>query len=130
MLRSRRLLRFSTALALFGAPGIVSFGGQPGADTQTAGGGVVLRYKPGAAKIKEDLKVSFTASGGGQGGEMKADITGLLDLTDAGTDKLKVAYSILDVRQFELSGGMKPEPKDERGSWPPGPPSGPPGPPR
>lgn len=120
MLRSRRLLRFSTALALLGALGLgackkpadstgpTSAGG----DTQTAGGGVVLRYKPGPAKIKEDLKVSFSASGGGQGGEMKADITGLLDLTDAGTDKLKLAYSILDVRQFELSGGMKPEPKD------------------
>lgn len=122
MPRSRRLLRFSTALALFGALGLGACkksadsagptGSGSGADTQTAGGGVVLRYKPGPAKIKEDLKVSFTASGGGQGGEMKADITGLLDLTDAGTDKLKVAYSILDVRQFELSGGMKPEPKD------------------
>jgi len=120
MPRSRRLLRFSTALALFGALGLgackksADSAGptSAGADTQPVGGGVVLRYKPGPAKIKEDLKVSFSASGGGQGGEMKADITGLLDLSDAGTDKLKVAYSILDVREFELSGGMKPEPKD------------------
>jgi hypothetical protein len=120
MPRSRRLLRFSTALALLGALGLgackksADSAGptSSGADTQTAGGGVVLRYKPGANQIKEDLKVSFSASGGGQGGEMKADLTGLLDLSDAGTDKLKVAYSILDVRQFELSGGMKPEPKD------------------
>ncbi len=122
MPRSRRLLRFSTALALFGALGLGACkksadsagpATSSGGDTSTpAGGGVVLRYKPGPTKIKEDLKVSFVASGGGQGGEMKADITGLLDVSDAGPDKLKINFSILDVRQFELSGGMKPEPKD------------------
>ena len=122
MPRSSRLLRFSTALALLGALGLgackksgdsagpLATGSDPQA--RTTSGGVVLRYKPGPTKIKEDLKVSFTASGGGQGGEMKADITGLLDINDAGPDKLKVGFSILDVRQFELTGGMKPTPKD------------------
>jgi hypothetical protein len=123
MPRSSRLLRFSTAMALFGALGLgackksgdsagpLATGGDP-STRAPSGGGVVLRYKSGPAKIKEDLKVTFTGSGGGQGGEMKADITGLLDLSDAGTDKLKLAFSILDVRQFELTGGMKPTPKD------------------
>ena len=122
MPRSSRLLRFSTALALLGALGLgackksgdsagpLATGSDPQA--RSTSGGVVLRYKPGPTKIKEDLKVSFTASGGGQGGEMKADITGLLDINDAGPDKLKVGFSILDVRQFELTGGMKPTPKD------------------
>ena len=118
---ARRLLRFSTALALLGALGLGackksadSAGPTNSAsDAATpAGGGVVLRYKPGPTKIKEDLKVSFVASGGGQGGEMKADITGILDVSDASPDKLRVAFSILDVRQFELTGGMKPTPKD------------------
>jgi len=120
MPRPRRLLRFSTALALLGALGLGackksadSAGpGGAGSDAVNPGGGVVLRYKPGAAQLKEDLKVSFSASGGGQGGEMKADITGLLDIADAGANKLKVAFSVLEVRQFELTGGMKPEAKD------------------
>lgn len=120
MPRSRRLLRFSTALALLGALGLGackksadSAGPAPaGSDAVSPGGGVLLRYKPGATQLKEELKVSFTASGGGQGGEMKADITGLLDIADAGANKLKVAFSILDVREFELTGGMKPEAKD------------------
>ena len=113
------------ALALLGALGLASIGSlgacKKTADTAgpdassgatAAQGGHVFRYKPGAVKLKENLTVSFAGSGGGQSGEMKADITGLLDISDAGPGKLRVGFSVLEVRQFELLGNMRPEPKD------------------
>lgn len=113
------------ALALLGALGLASIGSlgacKKTADTAgpdassgatAAQGGHVLRYKPGAVKLKENLTVSFAGTGGGQSGEMKADITGLLDISDAGPGKLRVGFSVLEVRQFELLGNMRPEPKD------------------
>jgi hypothetical protein len=84
----------------------------PGAGTTPAGSGLLLRYKPGPARLKETLTASFVASGGGGGGEMKADVTGLLEISDAAPGKLKVAFSVTEVRSFELLGGMKPEAKD------------------
>lgn len=83
----------------------------PGGAAPT-GDGALLRYKAAPVKLKEALQVSFVATGGGAGGEMKADVTGLLDITTTGADKLKVAYSMLEVRAFDLTGQMKPEPKD------------------
>ena len=122
MPRPRRLLRLSSALALLGTLGLGTVTAckksadsadptAPGG-TPAAQGGVVLRYKAGPVKLKENLTVSFAASGNGQSGEMKADITGLLDISAASPDKLKVAFSILEVRQFDLVGSMKPEAKD------------------
>lgn len=127
MTATRRSSRLSTALALLGALGLgslslagckksantVSPDGGPSSDGgATAGGGIVLRYKPAASKLKEDLNVTFTMSGGGQNGTMKADITGLLDISPSGAERLRVGFSVLDVRAFELTGAMKPEPKD------------------
>lgn len=122
MPRPRRLLRLSSALALLGALGLGAVTAckksADSADPTSSGGataaqgGVVLRYKSAPVKLKESLTVSFAASGNGQSGEMKADITGLLDISAASPDKLKVAFSILEVRQFDLLGSMKPEAKD------------------
>ena len=128
MPRPSRTSRLSTALALLGALGLGTLGSLSATgckkSTDTAGpdggggdgpgdsGGLVLRYKPTAQKLKETIKASFNITGGGQSASMTADITGLLDITPAGTDKLRVGFSVLEVRTFELTGGMKPEPKD------------------
>lgn len=125
MLRPSRLSRLSTALALFGALGLGSLttaGCKKSADTAgpdggggsgaTTGDGIVIRYKASPSKLKETVTASFTLNGGGQSGSMKADITGLLDITPSGADKLRVGFSVLDVRTFELVGAMKPEAKD------------------
>lgn len=121
MLRPSRLSRLSTALALFGALAATTTAGcKKSADTAgpdgggggaTTGGGVVLRYKASAAKLTETVNVAFTLSGA-QTGAMKADLTGLLDISPAGAEKLRVGFSVLDVRNFEVSGALKPEPKD------------------
>lgn len=124
MLRPRRISRLSTTLALLGALGLGSLtackksvdstspGGSSGGGGQTAAGGVLLRYKSAPVKLKEALNASFTISGGGQSGSMKADLTALLDVAPSGADKLRVGFSVLEIRSFELTGGMKPEPKD------------------
>ncbi len=72
----------------------------------------MLRYKQGPAKLKEDLNFTFSMSGGGQAGAIKGDVSGLLDITDAGAGRLKLAVSFLEVRAFDMSGAMKPEAKD------------------
>lgn len=121
------MLRSSTALALVGALGLASLSlaacnkkpadsanpdaGAAGSSTP-AGGGIVLRYKPTATRLKENLNVSFSNSGGGQTGAMKSDFSGLLDIKPQGTDKLRVDYSVTDVRAFELTGNMNAKPKD------------------
>jgi hypothetical protein len=119
----------STALALVGALGLGALSlaackktadtadaanpdaGGPGGSTPAAGG-IVLRYKPAATKLKENLNVSFTNTGGGQTGGMKSDFSGLLDIKPQGADKLRVDYSVTDVRAFELTGNMNAKPKD------------------
>lgn len=121
------MLRSSTALALVGALGLGSLSlaacnkktadsanpdaGGAGSSTP-AGGGIVLRYKPAATRLKENLNVSFSITGGGQTGSMKSDFSGLLDIKPSGADKLRVDYSVTDVRAFELTGSMNEKPKD------------------
>ncbi len=125
MPRPSRTSRLSTTLALLGALGLGSLGtackkasdtsgpGGTGSGTgQPTAGGVTLRYKAAPVKLKEVLNASLTISGGGQSGSMKADITALLDVAPSGADKLRVGFSVLEVRSFDLSGQMKPEPKD------------------
>lgn len=118
---------FSTALALVGALGLGSLSlsactkktadtanpdGAGAGGSTLSGGGVVLRYKPAPTRLKENLNVSFNISGGGQTGGMKSDFTGLLDIKPQGADKLRVDFSVTDVRAFDLTGSMKPEAKD------------------
>src|SRR5687768_8592233 len=107
---------FSTALALLGALGLTSLsltackksadsaspdgGGGSGANTS---GGIVLRYKSAPIKLKETLSVDFSLSGGGQTGAMKADMTGLLDVSPSGAERLRVGFSVLEVRTFDLT---------------------------
>lgn len=74
--------------------------------------GTVLRYKTAPVKLKETVTVAVSTNGQGGSGEMKADVTGLLDVSDAGGGKLKVGYSVLEVRAFELTGQMAPKPKE------------------
>ncbi len=130
MTSHRRSSRVSTALALLGAFGLATAtaslggckksgdsaspdgGGGSSGGGQTAGGGNLLRYKPAATKLKENLNVSFSITGGGQAASMKADITGLLDISPSGAERLRVGFSVLEVRALELTGGMKPEAKD------------------
>ncbi len=112
----------STALALVGALGLGSLSltaCKKSADTAVAdggggapvAGGVTLRYKSAPLKLKENLTVDFTLSGGQTGG-MKADMTGLLDITPSGAERLRVGFSVLEVRALDFLGAMKPEPKD------------------
>jgi hypothetical protein len=130
MTSPRRSSRLSTALALLGVLGLSAAtttlmltGCKKAADSaspdgggsgggQTAGGGHVLRYKSAPARLKENLNVSFSLTGGGQSASMKADLTGLLDISPSGADRLRVGFSVLEVRALELTGGMKPEAKD------------------
>lgn len=128
MTSPRRSFRLPTALALLGALGLSAAtatisGCKKAADTakpdgggtsggQTAAGGHVLRYKSAPARLKENLNVSFSLNGGGQTASMKADLTGLLDISPSGAERLRVGFSVLEVRALELTGGMKPEAKD------------------
>lgn len=118
---SRPLSAQSRLLALLGALGLGSLAAcekTPDAGTQTpnggpgAAGGVSLGYKAGPAKLKESVTVSMSSSGSNGAGGIKVDATGLLDLSDAGNGKLKVGYSVVEVRAFEMTGQMKPKPKE------------------
>lgn len=116
----RRLLPSSFALALLTAASACKKAPEAGTDGPGGGGGAagatqsgtVLRYKAGPAKLKQTVKASFSASGDGGGGEAKVDLTGLLDVSPSGADKLKIAYTVLEVRQVDLTGSMKPEVKE------------------
>lgn len=116
----RSLSRPSLALALLGALGLGACKKAPDAGTDAPGtstapttqGGTVLRYKAASTKLKETIKVSFSTTGVGGGGDVKVDATGLLDISDAGNGKLKVGYSVLEVRGFEMSGALKPTAKE------------------
>lgn len=43
---------------------------------------------------------------------MKSDFTGLLDIKPQGADKLRVDFSVTNIRAFDLTGSMKPKAKD------------------
>lgn len=75
-------------------------------------GGIDVRYKAAAFKLKQDTKFSFKFTSKGGAGEATADVTGLLDVTPSGADKLKVAFSVAEVRAIEVSGGQQPKPKE------------------
>lgn len=115
-----RRLRPALVLAVFAALGVsackkapeAGTAGPGGAAGTPAAGGTLLRYKAGPIKLKQAVKATFATSGDGGSGEAKVDLTGLLDVTASGADKLKIAYSVLEVRQVELGGVMKPEVKD------------------
>lgn len=119
----RRLLRPSLALVLLTTASVAGTSGcKKAPDAGTAGpggtgagptqaGGTVLRYKTAPTKLKETIKVTFTLSGQ-QSGEFKVDATGLLDVSDAGNGKLRLNYSVLEVRQLDATGAVKPQPKD------------------
>ena len=112
--------RFAPGLALLGALGLgslVACEKTPDADTNTpstpgAAGGTVMRYKVAPSRLKETIKVSFGISGGGGTGEIKVDATGLLDISDAGNGKLKIGRSVVEVRELEMTGALKPKPKE------------------
>lgn len=120
----RALLVVSLGLAL-GGPSLATLSGcgkkADGGGTTTPGDGpgggaaqgqgTALRYAPGAVKLKQSTTVSLTVSGG-QSGSMKADLVGVLDVSGSAADKLKVAYSIAEVRDFTLSGVLAPKPKE------------------
>ncbi len=84
-------------------------GGTP-AVAAPAAGAITLTYKNAAHKLKQNSKVKFTVSGA-QAGELNADFSAMLDVSDAGGD-LKVAYSVAELRSLELTGALKPKAKD------------------
>lgn len=118
----RALLVLTLGLGLGGPSLLVSGCGKKGSGDSTAPGGAgggsdakgqgeAMRYGAEARKLKQSTTVSLTLSGP-QSGSMKADIVGVLDVTGSGADKLKVAYSIAEVRDFTLSGALAPKPKE------------------
>jgi len=78
----------------------------PGAQAE----GVAFQYKVGAQKLKQNAKVTFVVAGG-QSGEMSADFTALLDMSDVG-GAIKVNYSVAELRDLKLSGALQPKPKE------------------
>lgn len=97
--------------------GSASPGGEGGGGGSAASAGVTMRYKPGAFKLKQNAVISVSI-GGAQSGSFKVDAVGLLDVSDQ-AGKLKVAHSILEVRDVKLEGVLRPQPKD--GKAPPDP---------
>ncbi len=119
--------RFAPGLALLGVLGLgslVACEKTPDAETNkpflangsggpgATNGGLAFKYKVAPAKFKEIVTVSMNSSGSNGSGGISVDATGLLDISDAGNGKLKVGYSVLEVRNFEMTGGMKPKPKE------------------
>lgn len=110
--------RSALVLALLGALGVAACEKTPATATNspseggaTQGGGTVLAYKAAPAKLKQNVQVSVTNSGV-FAGSIKFDATGLLAVSDAGGGKLKVDYSMLEVRSVETTGQMTPKPKE------------------
>ena len=123
--RPPRALALALTLALGAGVGGCKKSSDGGSAAPGAGGasasatdGVALRYKSGAFKLKQDARISVTMSGGGQSGSFAVDAVGLLDVSDQG-GKLKVAHSVVEVRDVKMEGALKPEPKD--GKAPPDP---------
>ncbi len=90
-------------------------GGAAPVDAPAASNTISLAYKTAAHKIKQSSQVKFNISGA-QAGELSADFSALLDISDAG-GSLKVAYSVLEVRALNLTGVLKPKP-DKDGATP------------
>lgn len=104
-----------TALALLALPALPACEKKSDSITPDAGGeqtgGLDLLYKAAAVKLKQDAKMTLKISGMGQSGEMSADVTGLLDVSDA-AGKLKVAFTVAEVRTLDISESMRPKPKE------------------
>jgi len=120
MSTSRHLLRRSAVFALFVALASSPLACKKGADTAGPDGGggsgatvagTELRYKAGAYKLKADVKFSFKATSPQGVNEASGDLSGLLDVTDAG-GKIKVALSVAEVRDFAVGKDMMPPPKE------------------
>jgi hypothetical protein len=94
-------------------PGGEAPGGAAGAGGAAAPASdeISVRYKPGAAKLKESGKLTLKISGGQSGGA-NVDIVGTLDVSDAGGDKLKVAYKIDEVNDVSFTGVLQSKPKE------------------
>src|SRR5690606_5519486 len=73
--------------------------------------GTELRYKAGAYKLKSEVKFTFKATSPQGVSEASGDLSGLLDIADAG-GKLKVGMAIAEVRAFELGQGILPDPAE------------------
>lgn len=74
-----------------------------GVEGAAAAGGVEVVYKPGAYKLKQDGKLTFRGSEPDGVSEVSLDVSGVLDVSDAGAGKLKVAYSVSEVRKVDIS---------------------------
>jgi hypothetical protein len=120
MSTSRPLLRRPAVLALFVALAASPLACKKGADTAGPGGdagsgevpgGLNLRYKAGSYKLQSDVKFSFKATSPQGVAEASGDLTGLLDLSDAG-GKLKVGLSVAEVRDISVSKEMLPPAKE------------------
>ena len=102
-----------TALAPLGGckKGADSVNADGGGGGQVAGG-IDIIYKAAAFKLKQDSKFSFKVTSPQGVQEASVDVTGLLDVTPTGKDKLKVAFSVAEVRAVNVSDGMLPKPKE------------------
>lgn len=116
--RTRRSATLALFVALAAGMGVVTSGCKKGAGTidpdggAPVAGGIEFRYKAAPAKLKADAKFSFKLTSPAGVGEVGGDLTGLLDITAAGGDKLKIGLSIPEVRSFTVSKGMLPDPKE------------------
>jgi len=117
-IRSAQTLLLGLCLAVAGGcdkpePAAAAPGGQgavpavPGAQADT----VAFQYKAGTQSLKQNAKVTFVVSGG-QSGEMAADFTALLGMSDAG-GSIKVNYSVAELRDLKLTGALQPKPKGD-----------------
>lgn len=117
----RTLLRRSAVFALFVALASSPLACKKGADTAGPDGagadggsvasGTELRYKAAAYKLKADVKFSFKATSPQGVNEATGDLSGLLDVSDAG-GKLRVGLSVAEVRDFTVGKDMIPAPKE------------------
>jgi hypothetical protein len=79
---------------------------------EVAKGGTELRYKAGPLKLRADVKFSFKATSPQGVNEASGDLSGLLDVSDAGSGKIKVGLTVAEVREFVLGKDMLPPPKE------------------
>lgn len=85
----------------------------PGDAGRKQASGVSLRYNKQARTLKQTTSFGVKVSGGGQYGELNMELKATLNLVDAGSDKVKVAWKIDAVDSLELKGMLKP--KQEEG---------------
>lgn len=82
-----------------------------GAGGGKVAGGTELRYKAAPTKLKADVKFSFKATSPMGVNEASGDLTGTLDVADAG-GKLKVGLAVTEVRDLTIGKDMIPPPKE------------------